>query len=103
MATLEELKRENERLRNIQRGINEMRKMQEERVKLVKQNKSLSRNIKYGRTIKTGKTVTKKVSRGVATAGRGILKGLQRYGNYIEEQKRKQDMLNKRLKKRKRR
>ena len=90
MGTLEELKRENERLKNIQSGIRDMQKIQAERIRLMKENKRLARGIKYGKVINTGKRC--------GSTGVKIFKTLQKWGANLEEAEKRQKRLNKSLK-----
>ena len=105
MLTLNQLKRENQRLKNIQEGLKDMGEIQQKRKELLMENKRLARDIKYGKSNGVGKKVGKafvevgKASgRGIAIAGRGAFRGLQRYSRFLQEQERKQMILNRKLK-----
>jgi len=98
---LEELKRENERLKNIQKGLKEMEDIQSDRLKLARENKKLLRSIKHKDKIKFGKVVKKglfKVGKTTGIAGKQVFRGLKKYADYLERQERKQKCLNKSLK-----
>ena len=105
MVTLNQLKKENERLKKAQRKIVQMQRTNDERTELLKQNKRLSREIKHGKAMRVGKAVSRDLAKvgkvtgkGLVKTGKGTLKGLQRYAIFLAEQERKQKATNRRLK-----
>jgi len=92
MATIAQLKRENEKLRNIQQGINDIKKIQAERMKIQKENKALSRNIRYGRSMQFGKGIGRAIEKGTMKVGEkgyklgaSIAKSITAYGRKLNE------------------
>ena len=105
MVTLDELKKENERLRTMQSKLNEIRKNNEDRKNLLIANKRLSRNIKHGEKIMFAKSlgrgfaqVGKTTGKGLLRTGKGAVKGLTAYANFLAEQEARQRILNRKLK-----
>lgn len=105
MVNLNQLKRENVRLRKMQTKLNEVKRNNEDRAKLLRENKRLARDIKFGKSIAVGRKAGKVLSevgkasgKGLAIAGRGVFRGLQRYAKFLAEQEMKQRALNRRLK-----
>jgi hypothetical protein len=98
MATLEQLKKENRRLKAMQENLKDMEKIQEQRMALARENKRLASNLKSGGAGKVIKKFGVGLGRGVTKTGRGVFRGLQRYANFLEEQERKQKLLNRKLK-----
>ena len=103
MATIEQLQRENKRLKAMQENIQEMKKIQEQRMALARENKILSKRLKHGGGSGIGKKIGLSFGKGLAKAGKSTFRGLQKYANFLEEQERKQKLLNKKLKTIKRR
>lgn len=64
MTTLDELKKENKRLRSVISSQGEMEKIGKERNRLLKENKALLKQAKFGKAISIGKTVGLRVGRG---------------------------------------
>ncbi len=112
MVTIEELRKENRRLREMQVKIKVMQKDNDDRKKLLMDNKRLARRIKFDKSIgrfgksvdtakkaaKITKAVGKTSGKVLAKTGRGALRGLQRYARFLNEQEKKQRSLNKKLK-----
>ncbi len=99
MTTLKQLRRENRRLKNVREGLRDIEEIQKQRMNLLRENKQLARNIKgtgkkSGFLLKVGKTF----GRGSAKAGKSAFRGLERYANFLQEQERKQKLLNRKLK-----
>lgn len=104
MASLQELQKENERLRNMQSKLREMQKNNEDRKRLLKENKQISRDIKFGKHIRLGKSVGrglaqvgKQTGKEFLKVGKGAVKGLQAYANFLAAQEMKQRSINRRL------
>lgn len=105
MVTIEELKKENKRLREMQVKIKAMQKDNADRRRLAMENKRLARNIKFDKSIGTAKraakitkTVGKASGKILAKTGRGAFKGLQKYAKFLDEQEKKQRSVNRKLK-----
>ena len=105
MVTLKELQRENKRLREMQNKLDNIKKSNEDRRKLLKENKRLSREIKFGKSIgiardvgRVAHGVGKSVGRGLFRVGKGAVKGLQSYANFLAEQEARQRKVNRKLK-----
>ncbi len=90
----------------MQTKLNEIQKNNEDRRMLFKENKLLAKNIKHGKARKgfsrVASNVGKATGRGLFKVGAGAFKGLQRYGNFLAEQERKQQSINRRLKSKRR-
>ena len=105
MVSISQLKKENERLKQMQNKLNEVKKNNEDRRKLLQENKRLARDIKFGKEIDVGKKVGRVAGKVGKATGRGLLKvgksafnGLSRYANFLAEQERKQRNINRKLK-----
>ena len=95
MATLEELKRQNEKLRNEAQAKRELAEIQKERFKLIAENKSLVRRAKFGRSI----SIASKLGSTTAKVGKGIGRSLIRIGHNLNEQDRRAKLARSKLKK----
>lgn len=73
MPTLEELKRENAKLRAEAEGKRELIKLGEERNRLLRENKNLMRQAKFGKEIEVGKAIGRATAKIGKTFGRGFL------------------------------
>jgi len=82
----------------MQENLKDMEKIQEQRMALARENKRLASNLKSGGAGKVIKKFGVGLGRGVTKTGRGVFRGLQRYANFLEEQERKQKLLNRKLK-----
>ncbi len=105
MVSLSQLQKENNRLKMMQKKLDEARKNNEDRKKLLKENKKLSRNLKFGKEIIAGKKVGRVASqvgkatgRGLFRVGKAAFNGLNRYARFLDEQERKQRIVNSKLK-----
>ena len=89
MTTLEELRKENQKLRTKMKSLEEMKKIERERNRLAKENKALMIRLKHPGLIKFANKSSKaansfgKVSSKIGTK---IFKGIQSYGNYLNQQ-----------------
>lgn len=105
MVTIEELRKENKRLRDMQVKITAMQKDNADRKKLLMENKKLARQVKFSKSIGIAKgaaKITKQVGKSsgkiLAKTGVGAWRGLQKYGRFLAEQERKQKSVNRKLK-----
>ena len=105
MVNLTQLKKENDRLRSMQKKLQEAQKNNEDRRKLLKENKKLSRNIKFGQEIRAGKKVGriagevgKATGRQLFRGGKAAFNALNRYAKFLESQEQKQRIVNRQLK-----
>ena len=86
MTTIEQLKKENRKLKSLQSNLKDMQKIQQERINLKKENEMLAKQIKSGKSSHIGKTIGKSVGKTTLKIGKGAFRGLQRYSNYLHEQ-----------------
>lgn len=93
MATLEELKRENERLKNIDQAKEEIRQIDKERLILEKENRAL-RNPKKVRFVK-------KITGGVKDLGKGLLWGMKTAGTQYAKSQASREPQKRRVRKKK--
>ena len=87
--TLQELQKENKRLVNEAESRKELVKIGEERLKLQEQNKKLLKQLRATPTNIAIRKTLGVTGRGLFKAGKSVGKGLIRYGNFLEEQERK--------------
>ena len=105
MVSISQLKKENDRLKKMQKTLEEARKNNDDRRNLLKENKKLSREIKFGEGIRAGKKVGrvagkvgKATGKGLFRVGKAAFSGLNKYARFLEAQERKQRSVNKKLK-----
>ena len=99
MVTLKQLRRENERLRKVQTKINQMRRMNEERARLIKENKQLAFRTKHPVAVAT----TQKFVNTTAKFGTKAWSGIQKWGQRLAEAERREQMRQRKLKSMKKR
>ena len=92
MATLQELRRKNEKLRNRLKAKRELLDIGEARNRLLKENKALLLEAKYGKQMRFAKSVGRKTSKVGSKLGRGIGRGLWTMAKRIDEAGRKEEM-----------
>jgi hypothetical protein len=104
MVTLKQLEKENARLKKMGMKLREAENLNKERRRLLKENKKLAREIKFGKATGIGKNVSsavksvgKKAGKEIFKGGKIAFKGLKAYGEYLNEQERKQRSLNRTL------
>ncbi len=104
MPSLEDLRKENVRLRKMGEQIRQAQITNQKRKNLLKENKRLARNLKHGKAIGIGraaaqvsKVVGKSAGKTLLKTGKGALRGLQSYANFLAEQERKQRVSNSKL------
>lgn len=104
MPSLEDLQKENARLKKMQQQLQNAQMTNQRRRQLLKENKRLARNLKHGKAIAIGraakqisKDVGKSAGKTLLKAGKGAFKGLGAYANFLAEQERKQKSSNRKL------
>ncbi len=109
MPSLEELRKENERLKKMGEQIRLAQITNQKRKQLLKENKRLARNLKHGKAIGIGraaaqvsKAIGKSAGKTLLKTGKGAFRGLQSYANFLAEQERKQRASNSKLRSAKR-
>ncbi len=90
MPTLEQLRKENQRLRNLQKSKQEIEVMARERKKLIKEGKILARKTKYSSLISFGKR-SKRVGKHVGKEGLRLGKEGFRIGKKLLELNRERE------------
>lgn len=95
MATLKQLQKQNAKLREAQRKIGELRKLQDERLRLIRENKQLAFQAKYPKAVATSQRIVNTT----AKFGVKAFKGIQKYGRRLAEAEKREQARNRVLKK----
>jgi hypothetical protein len=91
---LKKLQQENAKLRAAQQKLDKIKRLQEERARLLKENKQLSFRVKHGRAV----DISQKVAGTTTKFGKSAFRGLQKLGQRLAEAERREKAYNKKLK-----